>query len=253
MPIRSTIAALATVLALGAAPAVQAQSVQEFVKAFSGQWYVFDPAYASAKDPCAISLEDTGEGEPVRYKAASSNCVTPVSGLKKWYIDEGMLHLLDASDSVIIRLGGNQSRITGEIEGTQRAVIVERAAGSQETAALAEAIRKHRCIYVGFTSDCAKKEDLAEPAMTEDGGVYASVGIVARMNVRSQPRSDATVIGVLNEGICLKVNFCTTASDGIWCRARFGEDAGWVRKTALRQSEWPVMTFANSCSDAAGG
>jgi hypothetical protein len=38
------------------------------------------------------------------------------------------------------------------------------------------------------------------------------------------------------------------ASDGPWCRAKFGDTTGWLRKFAIRQNRWPIVTFANSCS-----
>lgn len=246
---RSLLAALAMALSTAGAGAAVAQSADAFVKAFSGQWYIFDNAYSSGPEPCGLVLgsEPTSGEAPLRYAAKAESCTAPLSTLSAWHIEDGQLRLLDAQGSTIAQLGGNQIRVTGDIGDGAKAVIAERGTGNPETAAIAAAIRKHRCIYSGFTAECAEKADLQAPEMTGDDGGFASVGVLVKLNVRNQPRNDAPVIGVLNEGTCLKVNYCTTASDGIWCRARFGAQSGWVKKTALRQSEWPVMTYGNSC------
>ena len=245
---RTLMATLALTLCVAGVSAARAQSAEAFVKAFSGQWYVFDNAYSSGPEPCGLQLGTEGAGDPKRYEAKAESCTAPLSALTKWHIEEGQLQLLDAEGTTIAQLGGNQLRVTGDLGDGSRAVIAERGAGNQDTAALAAAIRKHRCVYSGFTSTCAEKADLQAPEMTGDDGAFSSVGVLVKLNVRNQPRNDAPVIGVLNEGTCLKVNYCTTASDGVWCRARFGAQSGWVKKTALRQSEWPVMTYANSCT-----
>lgn len=48
---------------------------------------------------------------------------------------------------------------------------------------------------------------------------------------------------------CVATSTCVTASDGIWCRAEFGDSAGWLRKLAIRQNRWPVVTFQNGCAE----
>ncbi|MEO4000465.1 hypothetical protein [Mesorhizobium sp. CAU 1732] len=37
------------------------------------------------------------------------------------------------------------------------------------------------------------------------------------------------------------------ATDGAWCRAKFGERTGWMRKLALRQNRRAIVTFEDFC------
>ncbi|HHX89670.1 MAG TPA: hypothetical protein GX700_07850, partial [Paracoccus sp.] len=64
----------------------------------------------------------------------------------------------------------------------------------------------------------------------------------------SQPRRDSAEIGTIPAGTCVRVDQCLNASDGLWCRAWFGETLGWLGKTALRQNEWPVVTYRAGCT-----
>ena len=245
-PIRLLISAsMATCLATGAV----AQDEADFIAAFSGQWFAFDDQFGRDGQTCEVQLAaEAAEGED-RLPAASRNCTQPLSQVAGWTIADGKLVLVEEAGAPVARLGGSQQRVTGEIEASDRPVILERAQADQATRELASAIGRHRCVYVGLTQNCAEPDDLRKPTMTEEGGLYGSVEVVVNLNVRDQPRSTASIVGTLPEGTCLKVNHCTTASDGVWCRARFGDQNGWVRKTTLRQNEWPVLTYLNSCDD----
>lgn len=241
--------AFALSLALLAAPAA-AQDEASFVRSFSGDWFVFDPQFGTG-EPCTISLARERRSSDGRFEAGTKTCVAPLADVTAWDIDSGQLRLFaDESDTPMALLGGNQMRITGTLSDDGRGLIVERASGDESTRALSQALGRHRCVYRGFTDTCADAADLGQPALTEEGGAYGSVGVLVNLNVRDQPRSNAPIVGTLPAGTCLKVNYCSTASDGIWCRARFGEREGWIRKVALRQDEWPVLTFANSCPPA---
>ncbi|HWK63640.1 MAG TPA: hypothetical protein VNS34_01795 [Rhizobiaceae bacterium] len=46
---------------------------------------------------------------------------------------------------------------------------------------------------------------------------------------------------------CVTTELCITSTDGPWCRAKFGERTGWMRKLALRQNRWAIVTFENFC------
>lgn len=240
-----------TVLGLGsvaqAQDQIQDQDQAAFIAAFSGQWFVFDPQYGTGGMTCTLILDSNPPEADGKFKSTATNCSEPLDSLVGWDIQQGQLGYYDTSGTRIATLGGSQQRVTGKLDATERGLIVERAQGDASTREIAAAIGRHRCIYVGLSQKCADMEDLRKPAMTEEGGTYGSVGVVVNLNVRDQPRSNAPVVGTLPIGTCLKVNFCTVASDGIWCRAKFGEQDGWVHKTAVRQGEWPVLTYVNSC------
>lgn len=232
---------------------VSAQTRTAYLEAFSGQWVVFDPTYSTSPAPCSleltaeIELKGVVDESQLRPTVAVHNCVAPLDAARAWDILDGQLALYSAENVLITRLGGDQSRVTGDLEGGFRSVVLERAAGGVGNGQFSKALRKHRCIYKGFSSECASKEELALPVFADAGGVVASIGILVNLTVREHPRASARSVGTLSQGTCLKVNFCTTASDGIWCRARFGEASGWVTKTTLRQGEWPILTFSNIC------
>lgn len=241
------IRAFTLVLALIAAAPAAAQDEASFVKSFSGDWFIFDPQFATG-ETCAVGLAPQKRSSDGRYEASATNCVKPLADVTGWDIDSGQLRLFtEGAETPMAQLGGNQMRITGTLAASGRGLIVERASGDESTRNLAQALGRHRCIYRGFTDSCADTADLGKPDLTEEGGAYGSVGVLVDLNVRDQPRSNAPIVGTLPAGTCLKVNYCSTASDGVWCRARFGEREGWIRKVALRQNEWPALTFANSC------
>ena len=239
---------VSTIAALGLGSIAQAQDEAAFIAAFSGPWFVFDPQYGANALTCSLSLESEVADANGKFGITTKNCSEPLASIQAWDIQQGQLGFYDAAGVRIATLGGSQLRVTGELDKTERGLILERAQGDESTRKIAAAIGRHRCVYVGMSQKCAETDQLRKPAMTEEGGTYGSVGVIVNLNVRDQPRSNAPVLGTLPVGACLKVNFCTTASDGVWCRARFGEQNGWVRKTALRQDEWPVLTFVNSCA-----
>ncbi|MEH6833125.1 MULTISPECIES: SH3 domain-containing protein [Falsihalocynthiibacter] len=230
-----------------------AQSKEMFLEAFSGQWLIFDTSFSTSPAPCSfeltnvIELRGVVEESQLRPSGTSENCVAPFDSVKAWDIEDNQLALYAENDALIARLGGNQNRVTGDVGYTFRSVILERANGAPENAKFSQALREHRCIYKGYTAECATKEELALPVFTEGGGVISSVELLVNLNVREQPRGNSLSVGTLPKGTCLKVNYCTTASDGIWCRARFGEAAGWIKKTMLRKDEWPIATYLNAC------
>ena len=252
MPTLRALTALAVLSALFPLAAA-AQSKTQFLEAFAGEWVVFDPAYSTSSAPCAMTLSNdlelkgVVEESQLRPVAATRNCVAPLSTVTAWDIEQSQLVLYAQQNEVVARLGGNQGRVTGDIVNSFDSMILERPSGDAHQAVFSQALKQHRCIYLGLSSTCATPEDLSPPVISEDGSAVGSLQVLARLNVRDQPRRDAGVVGTLPADICLKVNFCTIGADGIWCRARFGENSGWVAKTALRQEKWPVVTYVNGC------
>lgn len=226
--------ALSTVAVL-AAPAV-AQSQDDLVKAFSGDWYVFDPAFRSGGTECKIVLDP-------EMAATVSGCGAALIGIATWRIEDGQIMLADGADQLIAAMGGNQQRITGTLSDSGQGLIVERADGDGAAVAISNALGRHRCYFIGFTRTCAGPDVMAAPQPSAEDPSLGRIEVLANLNVRTQPRRDAAVIGVVKEGTPVAVDYCTVASDGVWCRAVFGTQAGWLAKTALRQNEWPIITY----------
>lgn len=230
-----------------------AQSLQQFREALSGQWIVFDPAYAASSGQCSLMLQTNVQPTGVLQEGLSrpvaqvQNCIAPINAISSWDIEQGQLALYSDTDAVVARLGGNQLRVTGDLTNSFASVVLERATGDPYQRRIGQALEKHRCIFLGYTGDCAAPDDLSAPRTLADGGTVSTVQSLVLLNVREQPRRGANISTTLEPQACMQVNFCTTASDGIWCRASFGETSGWVAKTALRQDEWPVTTFVNGC------
>lgn len=227
--------ASALVLALAAA-AAPAQESPDFLEAFSGEWYVFEASARSGGDPCRIDLEQAGAPP---YPARSAGCTAPLGDIAAWRIEDGMISLSAGEGDRVATLGGSQFRLTGEFSSGSDGLIMERPQGDGTSAQLAAAVRRHGCYYAGFGSDCASPEALAAPPKGP-GRIEA----LANVNVRTQPRRGAEIIGVVPQGATISTQTCLQASDGYWCRAAFGEETGWIAKSALRQEQWPVITFS---------
>jgi hypothetical protein len=235
---------------------VLAQENKDFYEAFSGEWIVFDPAFSAGASPCSIVLETSGQAEASqpeaqkRLNAATENCAPPIATVVGWGIDENQLALFSETGQVAARLGGNPTRITGDLQSSTDSIVLDRANGGQFQIDFAKALSRHNCIYLGYSSECASTEQLQVPKFDADDSENAQVKVLVELNVREQPRRDATVLGKVPAASCLTLNFCSVTGDGIWCRATFGETEGWLSKSAVRQSEWPVTTFVNGCDDA---
>ena len=225
---------------LFAAPAAFAQSEADFVAGFAGEWMIHDRAQASGAGPCRITL--SAEAAETGHKVTVAECAAPLSGLTHWLIAEGQLRL-QAGETVVASLGGSRNRISGTNESGAPYVLdrADNALGVE----LAAAIGANKCLYRGASSDCAPTGDLAFPAPGADG--LTRVRTLVNLNVRGEPRDDAPVLGVAPQEACIVADVCVETSDGTWCRARFGETTGWLKKFALRQSKWPVITYSNGC------
>ncbi len=246
---------LAIMCPLFAPALVWGQAKQDFYDAFSGEWIIFDTSYSSGGAPCSVVLEadvtpntSVNTSAPIP-RASSNNCVSPLASIANWDIEQGQLVFYSGSGEVVARLGGNQVRVTGDLENSLASLVLERIDGSSYQTNFSKALKRHGCIYLGYTSDCALPEQLSVPSFSKVGESNLPVTILAQLNVREQPRRDSFIVGKLPENSCLNINFCTVASDGVWCRADFGDQTGWISRNVLRQNEWPVATFVNGCSE----
>ncbi|MCF7700734.1 SH3 domain-containing protein [Loktanella sp. M215] len=154
-----------------------------------------------------------------------------------------MIYLRAESGADIAKLGGDPNRLTGDFAAPPGAIVLERNEGSGAKAMLVAAITKHKCYYLGYQSVCAAPDATAAPDLS-DG--EAAVQVLVTLNVRSQPRRAAPLIGTVPKDSNVVVNLCLTTSDGIWCRADFGGKTGWMAKSVVRQQEWPVISFVNA-------
>lgn len=241
-------------LVLVANPAT-AQDRAAVVEAFSGEWFQFDPAQTEGAGPCQVLLRGADEAadQDAPMPAQSRECRAPIEDLSAWTVEDGRLILLDGAGERLAELGGNQRRLTGTRAADGLGMVIERASGDGSNTELANAVQRHRCYYLGTSSECAPREELQPPEFSEDEPRLAEIETLGNLRARSQPRRDASGVGTIPEGTCIKVNQCLTASDGLWCRARFGDVDAWLAKSAVRQEEWPIVTFRNGCSEDAQG
>lgn len=226
--------------ALSLATMVQAQSVDQFVQAFNGSWQLVDARYSNPASTCNMVLGTKADANG-RFAVEGRGCRGDAALIKSWGISEGQMTLFDAAGTVIARLGGSQRRISGTT-ASGSPLILEKV-GVAGTAAMLEAARRAGgCVYSGFTSTCVDAAQAAPPAAER-----ASVQVVVNLNVRAEAREDAEVVGVVPKQTCVTTDMCVMATDGAWCRAKFGEKTGWIRKLALRQNRWAIVTFENAC------
>lgn len=239
--------ALCSLLVATTAPLpAAAQSDAEFYEAFSGDWYVFDPARGAAGDICQITL--AAEPRDGMRPVIARNCDAAVSALARWQIVSGQLVLSSATGGEVLELGGSQQRISGAFRETGFGMVLERGTGDAAAAALTGAIRRHRCYFLGYSPDCAEPDAAQRPAGPEAPAEGAEIETLVQLNVRTQPRRDAETLGAIPPSSCIVIDECLVASDGVWCAARFGDRRGWLAKMAVRQQEWPVLTYLNACT-----
>ncbi len=231
-----SIAAIAATVLMGWAAGVQAQDQQAaFVNAFSGKWQTFDRSYRSGDALCSLTLTQTAKGE--RYDLQAKDCGGALAGVDSWGIVQNQLAFFSA-ETVRARLGGSQSRVTGET-ADGRAVILEREGATPP-------IMSEGCIYRGYTSDCAEPADRVPPVASGEKQEVAAT-VLVKLNLRSQPRGDAPVAATVPENTCVKVDECVVASDGPWCSIKVGEQEAWAKQTAIRQDRWMVLTYRTGC------
>lgn len=234
---------MAFAAAVGLAMPANAQSEQEFIDAFAGDWKIVDARYVSEADLCSLQLGAQAAEEAGHYELESWGCGAEFEHAAWWGIGDGQMIFYDEDGQLIVRLGGNQHRMSGDT-AADFPVILERADLAGSAQAIEAAVGQSGCYFEGFTDQCVAESELAMP--DDDTG---EVNVIVNLNIRAEAREDAAVVGVVAQDQCIATEICTTASDGIWCRAQFDETTGWLRKMALRQGRWPVVTFLNGCPD----
>jgi hypothetical protein len=240
---KSSISAIALLMFVAGPTLAQSQSPADFVKAFSGNWQVYEQHLAAGAPMCKLALAGTVSG--AHLGLTQSGCAAPLAASVSWSIEGSQLVIYDGQDKPIVKLGGNQKRVTGATIVDATPIILERTGGDGTAAALQAAYNASGCYYLGYTQTCAPRAELAEPSPTPDGRLQ--VHLETNLSAHAEPRGDSDIIGVVKEGSCIAVDTCTMASDGPWCRAKFGTSTGWMRKLTMRQNRWPVVTFANAC------
>lgn len=235
-----SIMAMAFAMAAANIVPAQAQSDEDFVKAFAGDWQIIDSRYTDGPQPCRVEL--SAESTDGSHKVTKRNCAGDISKVEAWGIVAGQMVLFDKASASVATLGGNQNRMSGT-GSTGAPIILERVGASGTAEALRVALKTSGCFYSGFTSDCVPASQLAGPK-----GESPRIEALVNLNVRSEARNDANVIGVIPRNTCVTADLCVDATDGTWCRAKFDDKTGWFRKLALRQERWPVVTFDNQCT-----
>jgi hypothetical protein len=218
-----------------------AQTEAEFIAAFAGDWQAVDGRHSQG-GTCTLKL-GTGGGEG-SYELTKSDCQGQLDEVTSWSIANAQMVLRNDTGTVAT-LGGNQRRMSGTASDGMP-VVLDRVPPSGTIDPLRAARQVYGCFYAGFTSQCASQQQLTSPVDLPEGD--ASVTLLVNLNVRSEAREDSAVIGVVPAQSCIATDLCLETADGAWCRARFGERDGWIRKQALRQSRWPVITFSNGCA-----
>jgi hypothetical protein len=223
---------------------VTAQSESDFVAAFAGEWQTLDPALSSG-GACRVGLQATPrEGG---YALSVAKCGGKLATLDRWGIVDNQLGLIAANGTVLARLGGNQTRMSGDLTDGGAVVFERLPATAAEASTNVVPSSDSTCVYYGYTATCARAEDRQAPLRT---GVddTARAAVLVSLNARSEARPDAPVIATIPAGTCVVVDQCTSASDGNWCRATVSSFSGWIRQQAVRASRWPVLTYAPGCS-----
>ncbi|WP_198585858.1 SH3 domain-containing protein [Pararhizobium haloflavum] len=219
----------------------KAQTEAEFIAAFAGAWQTFEPSLGE-EGTCRLTLNE--EPSDAHYALSVEACAAPISQAETWGIVENQLAVLDDNGEILLRLGGNQTRMTGDT-ATGDAVIFERADVAKQ-AFSPDALRAGACLYLGYTASCAATGDLAAPRAVDEGEM-AAVAVMVNLNARREARPDAAVVDVIPRNTCVSVGQCLEASDGRWCQVRIADANGWIRQQTVRAGRWPVLTYRSGC------
>lgn len=216
-----------------------AQSESEFVSALSGEWMPIEPHFSARGAVCKITFQ-TEAVENV-YSASVEGCVRDLATAARWGIVNQQLALLDSSGAVLSTFGGDQSQLNGETV-VGNAVVLVRPTGEG-------GLPDRPCVYLGYTSTCADREDVSapflDPERDDEGGVNAEV--LVRLNARSGSASDAPVVAILEPNACVRINQCKAGPEGIWCRIERNSQDVWLKKQSVRLEQFPVVTFKSGC------
>ncbi|KAF0677151.1 AprI/Inh family metalloprotease inhibitor [Profundibacterium mesophilum] len=209
-----------------------AQSREDFVRALAGDWLSQSGNFTQDGERCALRLLPSTQA-PLPLQNA--NCSRELATVAAWDIDQGQIILLDMDGQELARLGGNQLRLNGDTIASN-AVIFERL-NERLLAA------KRECVYLGYTSSCARQDELAPPRI--EGPVQ--VKVLTRANLRASADPSSDILTVIEPETCVTADRCTAGPDGVWCRTDLGEQEGWIKKQGIRLNRFPAVIFANSC------
>jgi hypothetical protein len=213
------------------------QSRDAILTAFAGAWRIYDAAYVNG-GPCTIALSRNPLSDGFEaFGAEQAFCGGDLDRVASWAVSNGQLVLQDQSRQTIARLGGNQQRISGEM-ANGRTVILERTRPGDPEPVTPD------CLYEGYGDDCATNA-LRAPLDTDAGPVQAQT--LVALNLRDQPRPSAQIVSTVEQGACLVMEECRTASDGPWCRTTVGGSPAWARRHAVRLETFPVLTYRPGC------
>ncbi|SEP13640.1 Protease inhibitor Inh [Salinihabitans flavidus] len=227
----------------------EAQSRADLIEAFSGDWFIFDSARGTGSSACQLSLGTQPTAEDGPMPLSQRHCTAPLTDVAVWDVQQGQLVFVDEAGTPLAQLGGNQRRLTGNLAPDGEGVVVERANGDGSNLEIAQAVQKYRCFFLGVSSDCASEEDLKAPEFPQEAEQQtASIETLGNVVARSQPRRDSSQVGTIPGNTCIQVDQCLVASDGLWCRAGFGDTTAWIARNAVRQGEWPIITFRSDCT-----
>ncbi|WP_316862594.1 hypothetical protein [uncultured Cohaesibacter sp.] len=233
-----TVSSLLCGLSLLASPAM-AQSSNAVAKAFAGRWVTYDSHFAE-KNECIFDFSANQKNEI--FPIQQSNCAGELKDVTGWKILNNQLVFVAANNAPVALVGGNQERLSGATTKNKLPVILERLEIAQK---IQEARKSIACSYVGYSQLCAKPQDFTPPNASPQSP--ALVKVLVNLNARMEPRNSAKVVTVLKPNACLKAETCTVASDGLWCRVNLGQSTAWIKKQAVRQKRWPIITFKNGC------
>ena len=217
----------------------QAQSTNAVAKAFAGQWITFDTAH-SGDGNCTFTFSEAKQGE--LYPIKPANCLGDVASVAGWRIQNNQLILARADASPLAVVGGNQERLSGSMVSTKAPLIIEKYDLAQK---IAKARKSIGCSYVGYSQTCATPRQFSPPPATV--GAPASLKILVNLNARTEPRNNARIVTVLKPQTCVSATVCSLASDGLWCKIKAEDKEAWIKKQAVRQKKWPIITFENDC------
>lgn len=216
-----------------------AQNNDKFGNIFGGKWITYSSGFSKGEN-CILDLSSVKTGEVFPIKL--SQCSGELAAVTSWTINKGQLALVNKKQKLIATLGGNQFRLSGKTQGAKIPVIIEKLPRAK---VIYQARKSIRCVYIGYGQECAKPQQFAPPVVI--AGRTSPVKILVSLNARIEPRPTARVLGILKPNSCIGVKACTVASDGLWCEAEFSGKSGWFKKQAVRQKQWPVLTFLSGC------
>src|SRR5690606_13678004 len=192
---------------------------------------------AQGASSCRLNLKL--EGSSSHFTLENTGCSGELALAIGWSIVDNKLALRDSKGENFVFLVGNQLQLSGKTRGGEDVVLMRNGSPPSEPTV------GRGCVYLGCSSNCASPAEFAAPDVPKGG--TASVFVLVKLDLRSEPSLRAPVVRTIAPHTCLPVDKCEQAADGIWCHARRGGAEGWIKKLVVRQQRWPTVAFANAC------